>query len=211
MAHNIVNIHSVTPQPARIAAVAEALRNGKVVLYPTDTGYALGCDLENKTAINRVRDIRNLPDSKPMTFICHSLMHIAEFAKVSNVAYKTIKRLIPGPYTFILPATKAVPHFAQDKKRSTAGIRVPNNPIAQALLKEMDRPIISISAKGGDENWTHDEIIERLSPLVDIVIESEAYNFLGESTVIDMTNDEFAIVREGAGLEDALNYIELAA
>lgn len=201
MASLELELHPVTPQSAKLARVAKALRNGAVLLYPTETGFALGCDLSNKSAIDRVRDIRNANASKPLTFLCDSLSNIAEFAKVSNAAYKMLKRLIPGPYTFILPATKAVPKYAVNPKRKTSGIRVPDHPISLALLRELGNPIISITAKNGDiEPPDTEELLEQLTPRVDVVIRSQEYNFAGKSSVLDMTSDEFTIVRHGAGM-----------
>jgi tRNA threonylcarbamoyl adenosine modification protein (Sua5/YciO/YrdC/YwlC family) len=226
MASLITDIHSVTPQPAKIQSVVAALRSGAVMLYPTDTGFALGCCLSDKSAISRVRRIRRLQEHKQLTFLCASLTNIAEYARVSNHAYRTLKRLIPGPYTFILPATKAVPHYAVDAKRKTTGIRVPSSPLVHSLLEEHGTPIISITAKHPDEIGLDDEatlggvrldefdpetlmesMLERLEPMVDVVIRSERYEFQGESTVVDMTSDEFALVRRGAGIKTVLHEI----
>lgn len=204
-------IHPVTPQANKIAQIAQTLHSGGVVLYPTDTGFALGCDLSNKEAIQRVRAIRNLPEGKPLTFLCESLTNIAEFAKVSNASYKIIKRLIPGPYTFVLPASRAVPRYAQDPKRKTTGIRVPNNPLCSALLRELGNPIISISAKANDGNTAPDAIVEAFHRQVDAIVELPDYSFAGESTVIDMTTDEFSILRAGAGIDEAYQYVDALA
>ena len=207
----ILTVHSKTPELRKIGKVVEALRDGAVILYPTDTGFSLGCELSNKEAISRLRAIRRLPGKKALTFLCGSLSNIAEFAKVSNYAYRTIKRLIPGPYTFILPASKHVPRLAQNPKRKTAGIRVPDNILSQLLLKNLGEPIISITAKiEGTENSTEpDDLIRIFSPMVDVAVNSDEYFFTGESTVINMTNDEFTIFRPGAGLEKALEFIDV--
>lgn len=210
MASEILTIHSKNPELRKIAKVVDALWSGAVILYPTDTGFTLGAQLSNKHAINRIRQIRNIPASKEMTFLCYSLANIAEFAKVSNLAYKTIKRLIPGPYTFILPASKEVPKFAQSQKRNTAGVRVPDHVLSQLLLKELEEPIISISAKMEDDIsiLTPDEIVDKFAPLVDIAVRSDEYNFVGESTLLDMTSDEFVILRHGAGITKVLEFVE---
>jgi len=210
MASLVLSIHSKNPELRKIEKVVEALHDGAVILYPTDTGFTLGCELSNKEAINRIRTIRKIPDSKAMTFLCNSLSNIAEFAKVSNTAYKTIKALIPGPYTFILPASKLVPKFAQDPKRNTAGIRVPENILSQLLLKENGAPIISISAKNDEvnPNSTADDIVEIFSKHVDVAVRSDAYTFVGESSIINMTTDEFQIFRQGAGYEKLVNFLE---
>lgn len=208
-----LTMHYQNPDLRKIYRVVEALRDGAVVLYPTDTGFTLGCELGNKEAIDRIRRIRNLPESKAMTFLCDSLSNIAEFAKVSNIAYKTIKGLIPGPFTFILPATKMVPKFAQEPKRKTTGIRVPENILSQTLIKSMKTPLISISAKHNDlqDHYSDpDAIIEAYKNVVDIVVELDEYHFLGESTVIDMTDEErFSIIRHGAGISKVLEFVDM--
>ncbi len=207
-----LTMHNQNPDLRKIYRVVEAVREGAVILYPTDTGFTLGTALANQEAISRIRKIRNLPESKSMTFLCDSLSNIAEFAKVSNTAYKTIKGLIPGPYTFILPATKLVPKFAQDPKRKTSGIRVPDNILSQTLLKSLKSPLISISAKSEnlEDHFSNPEaIIEEFQNKVDIVVTLDEYNFLGESTLIDMTDDErFLITRHGAGISKVLEYVD---
>jgi tRNA threonylcarbamoyl adenosine modification protein (Sua5/YciO/YrdC/YwlC family) len=208
MGAELLNIHSKTPESRKISQVAKSIDEGAVILYPVDTGFALGCKLEHKEAISRIRRIRNLPDNQALTFLCEDLSKISEFAKVSNDAYKTIKGLIPGPYTFILPASKLVPKFAQNPKRNTAGIRVPNNRLTEALLSELGKPIIAISAKiNTDRPILPDEIIDEYKNLVDIVVSSDEYNFSGESTIIDMTTDAFEITREGAGIDKVKHFL----
>lgn len=208
MAKEILSIHPETPELRKVNMVVDALKNGAVILYPTDTGYALGCTLSNKESITRIRQMRNIPESKAMSFLCYSLSNVAEFAKVSNQAYKTLKRLIPGPYTFVLPASKNVPKFAQDPKRNTAGIRVPESDLARLILKTLEAPLISITAKRDDIDYAdHDLIFDYFSPQVDMAIRHDGFKFSGESTVIDMTTDDFKIMREGAGYDKALEYI----
>lgn len=197
-----LNIHRETPEANKIDKVVQGLRDGAVILYPTDTQFTLGCALSNKEAIEKIRKIRQLDDHHSMTFLCNSLSNISEFAKVSNEAYKLVKRLIPGPYTFILPATKNVPKFAQDPKRNTAGLRVPENVLSQALLSAHESPIISVSAKVADRTFGNDidALIDYFSKLVDIAVYSDIYEFHGESTILDLTTDDFQIAREGAGM-----------
>jgi tRNA threonylcarbamoyl adenosine modification protein (Sua5/YciO/YrdC/YwlC family) len=211
MASEILNLHPKNPELRKIDRVIEALHQGAVILYPTDTGFSLGCELSNKEAITRIRRIRNLPEDRLLTFLCGSLSNLSEFAKVSNIAYRTIKRLIPGPYTFILPASKNVPRFAQNPRRKTAGIRVPDNILSQLLLKKLGEPIIAITAKKSsvDVVPSPDEILDYFSPLVDIAVRSEIYSFAGESTIIDMTSDEFTVLRHGAGITKVLEYVNL--
>lgn len=203
MAKEILNIHSETPEMRKVKMAADALKDGAVILYPTDSGFSLGCDLSNKSAIDKIRFIRRLSKDHQLTFLCRDLANISEFAKVDNVAYRTIKALIPGPYTFILPASKNVPHFAYNPKRSTAGIRVPNNELVQLLLQEVGNPILAISAKNEDDTLqTPDEIIDFFGKQVDLTVTSDAYDFVGESSVIDMTEQEFKVIRKAAGGEE---------
>ncbi|MCK5741612.1 MAG: threonylcarbamoyl-AMP synthase [Chlorobi bacterium] len=210
MASEIITMHPETPELRKIKRVAEALKGGAVILFPVDTGFSLGCQLSNKEAIRKLRRIRRLSDKKALTFLCHSLSNIAEFAKVSNSAYRILKGLIPGPYTFVLPASRQVPKFAQNPKRKTSGIRVPDNELAQLLLEEVGEPIISITAKKSDDQVFFDpeEVFDLLSREVDIAVRLDEYHFAGESTVVDMITDDFSIMREGAGIDEVLEFID---
>ncbi|MFN7716746.1 MAG: L-threonylcarbamoyladenylate synthase [Pseudanabaenaceae cyanobacterium] len=142
----IYKIHPETPQARVLEQVVQELRQGAVMLYPTDTVYAIGCDMVSKDAIQRVRQMKRMSNDKPLTFLCPSLSNIANYAVVTDSAYRTMKSLIPGPYTFILPATKLVPKLVLNPKRKTTGIRVPDHQICQALLTSLGNPIISSSA-----------------------------------------------------------------
>lgn len=206
----ILNIHSKTPEWRKIKKVSEAITDGAVILYPTDTGFSLGCNLSNKEGIERIKSIRKLPEHKEMTFLSDSLSNVSEFAKVSNTAYKTIKRLVPGPITFILPATKLIPKYAQDPKRKTVGMRIPDNILCQSIIKQLGHPLISISAKDplGRQFEDYDEFIQTFNNQVDLIIKMDEYNFVGESTVVDMTTDDFVIIRHGAGITKVLEFIE---
>ncbi|MEJ5286995.1 MAG: Threonylcarbamoyl-AMP synthase [Candidatus Kapaibacterium sp.] len=207
----VFTIHSKNPERRKLQKVCEVLYEGGVIIYPTDTGFTLGCALANKDAIQKIRQIRKIPEEKALTFLCKDLSNISEFAKVSNLAYKAIKKLIPGPYTFILPASKEVPRYAQDPKRKTAGIRVPDHILSQALLEELGSPIISISAKIEGFEYTHpEELLEKFLNLVDVAVKTDEYNFLGESTVIDMTTDEFKLIRKGAGFNKVMEVLEIS-
>lgn len=205
----VLNLHYKTPEVNKISKVVDAIRDGAVILYPTDTQFALGCALSNKDGIERIRSIKGMTENHAMTFLCDSLSNISEFAKINDEAYKLIKRLIPGPYTFILPASKQVPKFAQNAKRSTAGIRVPDHNLSQQLLKAMGTPLIGISArtKDQDPDLDFDDIVARFTKLVDVVITSDEYHFVGESTILDLTSNEFMIQREGAGMEKLQEYV----
>jgi tRNA threonylcarbamoyl adenosine modification protein (Sua5/YciO/YrdC/YwlC family) len=203
----IFSLHPENPDIRTINQIISILKKDAVMLYPTDTGFTLGCELGNKSAVEKLRRIRKISDKKSLTFLCNNLSNISEYAHVSNKAYKTINRLAPGPFTFILPATKLVPKLAINPTRKTAGIRVPDSIIAQSLIAEMGNPIISISAKIDTEeveNFLYlqpDDIIDKFINLVDIVVCSDYYDFQGESTVIDMVTDDFEVIREGAGFE----------
>jgi tRNA threonylcarbamoyl adenosine modification protein (Sua5/YciO/YrdC/YwlC family) len=207
MVTEFVKIHHITPEQNKIRKIVQKIKDGALVLYPSDTGFALGCKLENKDAITRIRQIRSLSEKNYLTFVCGSLSNIAEYANVSTMAYKTIKSLIPGPYTFVLPASKLVPKFAQNPKRKSSGIRIPEGIFIPELIKELGEPLISISAVSSDDFSLADEIIEKISPRVDLVVEMQEYDFSGESTVIDMLGDDFEIIREGAGFEKARDLI----
>ncbi|MGI6370217.1 MAG: threonylcarbamoyl-AMP synthase [Ignavibacteria bacterium] len=210
MSAEIFKLHKINPEIRKVKKIVEALKDGAVILYPTDTGFTLGCQLANKNAIEQLRRIRGITTKKALTFLCKDLSNISTFATVSNLAYKTIKSLIPGPYTFILPATKQVPKLAQHPTRKTAGIRVPDSVVVSTLLEIMEEPIISITAKlpsFEDDFLTPEETIDQFIKLVDIVVCMEEYNFLGESTVIDMITNDFTIMRKGAGYEN-VSYLE---
>ncbi|MFS8883792.1 L-threonylcarbamoyladenylate synthase [Synechococcus sp. R55.3] len=217
-------LHPQQPQTRSIRRIAAALREGAVMLYPTDTVYAIGCDATHKQAVERVRRIKHLSNDKPLTFLCPSLSRIAQYAQVTDSAYRLMRRLIPGPFTFLLPATKLVPKLVMDPKRKTTGIRVPDSAICQALLEELGNPIVSTSAKlGGDPvgslglsfgqtwEWESDpwdeggifaaEEMRQLEKQVDLVLDDDAPRRAKVSTVIDLTGSEPLVVRAGLGYE----------
>lgn len=203
----LYSIHPQNPQQRNIDEICALLKRGAVMLYPTDTVYAIGCDLNSKSALMRVRQIKQLSNNKPLTFLCSSLSNISEYALVSDSAYRIMKCLIPGTYTFLLPATKLVPKLVMDPKRKTTGIRVPDNPICQAILKTLGNPVISSSAHLPDED---DEFIERdrahlfdtLDKSVDIIIDDGSESSFNVSTIVDITTDEPVVVRKGLGWEE---------
>jgi tRNA threonylcarbamoyl adenosine modification protein (Sua5/YciO/YrdC/YwlC family) len=209
----IYKLHPETPQTYWVAKIQEALRDGAVILYPTDTVYAIGCDLNAKSAVERVRQIKQMSNDKPLTFLCSSLSNIAAYAHVSDAAYRLIKRLIPGPYTFLLPATKLVPRLVMSPKRKTTGIRVPDHTICQALLQSLGNPIISTSAptvaQSTDERISAAELFDRLDKVVDVVIDDDSTVGYRVSTILDLTGDEAVVVRKGLGWE-AVADLELA-
>jgi tRNA threonylcarbamoyl adenosine modification protein (Sua5/YciO/YrdC/YwlC family) len=192
-------INPQNPQPRLIRRVVEALRGGGVIAYPTDTVYGLGCSLYNKKGIERIYRIKRTEKNRPFSFICADLKDISLYCKVSNYAYKTMKRLLPGPYTFILEGTKLVPKIMLTR-RLTAGIRVPNNPICMAMVRELGHPIISTSAllPGGEVLYDPTEIDRELGHALDLVIDG-GLCVSEPSSVIDLTGDRPQVLRQGKG------------
>ena len=191
--------------------MVDALHRGAVILYPTDTVYAIGCDLLSKSGQERIRQLRKLPESKPLTFVVPSISYVSEYGLVSDTAYKVIRRLVPGPYTFLLPATKLVPKLVLNPKRKTTGIRVPDHPICQTLIKHLGNPLISMSAKlpDAEDPESLDALCDLFDPHVDMIIIDELSPFSSPtsgpvSTMIDFTGDEPVIAREGLGIDLAL-------
>ena len=192
-------LHPINPQLRFINKAVETLRNGGVIIYPTDTVYGIGCDIFSKEALERIFLIKNDAGSKLFSFICSDLKDIARYAKVSDYAYRTMKHLLPGPYTFILPAAKEVPKKLWSK-RKTVGIRVPNHQVSLSIVKELGHPIISTSAtnRKGDVLYDPFEIKNIFNSQVDLMLASG--NLIGSpSSVIDLSEDEPEVVREGAG------------
>ncbi|MBJ6116844.1 threonylcarbamoyl-AMP synthase [Pontibacter sp. BT310] len=196
-----LQIHPDNPQDKKIREAVEVLRNGGVIIYPTDTIYGMGCDIHNARAIERVCQIKGVkPDKVNLSFICSDLTHISDYAKIDTPTYKVMKKALPGPFTFILDATSHVPKYAAAKKK-TVGIRVPDNNIALALVRELGNPIVSTSIRDEDEVLeysTDPELIyEKYRNLVDMVIDGGPGNNIA-STVVDAAND-FEVLRQGAG------------
>ena len=208
------SLHPENPQERRIQEIVQALKGGAVMLYPTDTVYAIGCDLNVKSAIERVRLIKQMSNDKPLTFLCSSLSNISEYALVTDQAYRIMKRLIPGPYTFLLPMTKLVPRLVMNPKRKTTGIRVPDNGVCQALLQYLGNPIISTSAHLVDDEKNlpgveleKQKLFDALDKVVDIVVDDGSNAGFAVSTIIDLTGDQPVVVREGLGWEEAQNWL----
>jgi tRNA threonylcarbamoyl adenosine modification protein (Sua5/YciO/YrdC/YwlC family) len=194
-----IQIHPENPQSRYLKAAADVLKDGGLIIYPTDSVYGLGCDLFNKNAVEKIYKIKGNDKRKLLSFICPDLKGIAEYAFVSNAAYKIMRRLLPGPYTFILSATRQVPRILLEK-RKTVGIRVPDNIACHDLLAEFGKPIISTSASLHDQDFLNDpdEIAATFTHLVDLFLDSGPGG-LEPSTVIDLTEDEPVIVRQGKG------------
>lgn len=195
----VFDLHPVTPQLRYINKAVEILKEGGIIIYPTDTVYGLGCDIFNKDALERLFSIKHDSSAKLFSFVCSDLKDIAKYAKVSDYAYRTMKKLLPGPYTFILPAAKEVPKKLWSK-RKTVGIRVPDNQVALTLVKELGNPIIStsVSTRMGDILSDPNEIKNIFNSQVDLMLAVESVPGV-PSTVIDLSKEEPEVIREGAG------------
>lgn len=202
MPAEFLKLYPQNPDPRRIEHIVRALRNGAVVIYPTDTVYGLGCDIHNARAVERVARIKGIkPAKNDFSFICYDLSHIADYARVSNQAFKLMKRVLPGPFTFLLEASGNVPKLLNTNKK-TVGIRVPDHAIPRQIVQELGNPIITTSIRDEDEvvEYSTDPelIFEKFQHQVDIVIDG-GYGGNVASTIVDATDDDFAIVRQGLG------------
>ena len=194
-----LQIHPDNPQKKYLKTAVDVLNDGGLIVYPTDSVYGLGCDLFNKSAIEKIYQCKGNDKRKLLSFICPDLKGIAEYAYVSNPAYKIMRHLLPGPYTFILNASKQVPKILLEK-RKTVGIRVPDNAVCQALLSEFGRPIINTSACLSNQAYPNDpeEIAETFDRLADLFLDA-GNGGLDPSTIIDFTQDEPVVIRQGKG------------
>lgn len=192
-------INGQNPQMRLIRKAVDVLKDGGVIIYPTDTVYGLGCDLSNKRGIERIYDIKKRNKKQPLSFVCSDLKHISQYARVTDYAYKTMKRLLPGPYTFILEASRLVPKIIMPK-RPTTGIRVPDNEICLSLIRELGQPIISTSVKTQDgEDLGNPSIIdEHFGRIVDLIIDGGTID-PEPSSVISLIDDAVEILRIGKG------------
>lgn len=194
-------IHAENPQPRLIKQAVDIIRKGGVVVYPTDSSYAMGCQIGDKNAIERVRRLRQLDKNHNFTLICCDLSQMGLFAKIDTATFRLLKAHVPGPYTFILNATREVPRLLLHEKRRTIGLRVPSNPIALALLEELGEPLMSVSLimPGEDEPMTDPyEIRQALEHHVDLIIDG-GFGDLKASTVINLAGDEPEVIRVGCG------------
>lgn len=198
----LIEIHPENPQPRLVSQVVAIIRNGGVVVYPTDSGYALGCHIGDKKALDRIRQIRDLEKDHNFTLVCRDLSELAFYAKVDNTAFRLIKNNTPGPYTFILRATAEVPNRLKHPKKKTIGIRVPDNVISQAILEALGEPMMNTSLILPDQDegevLAPHEIYDELNGRVDAVIDG-GYCGHQETTVVDMTTGYPEIIRYGAG------------
>lgn len=201
-----ISIHPLNPQLRNINTVTETLSKGGVIIYPTDTIYGLGCDIYDHNAVERICRIKNInPAKAQFSFICHDLSDMSQFTKsISTPLYRMLKSYLPGPYTFILPASKQVPKILKTRK-NTVGLRIPDNLIARTIVKTLGHPILSTSLPGEMvEEYTDPETIEhKFGKLVDIVVDGGPGNMV-PSTVIDCTGESPVLVRAGAGMWEEL-------
>jgi tRNA threonylcarbamoyl adenosine modification protein (Sua5/YciO/YrdC/YwlC family) len=195
-----IEIHPTHPQARRVQQAVEVLRRGGVMVYPTGTVYGLGCDIHQKKAVERIYQIRRLKKDHPLSFMCPDLSKIAHYAHVDDFAYRIMKRLVPGPYTFVLQATREVPKLLV-RKQKTVGIRVPDDTVALALLNELGSPIVSTSATIDGEVLNDPDELHARFPHVDAFVDG-GWGGIEPSTIIDLSGDEAVVLREGAGPVD---------
>jgi tRNA threonylcarbamoyl adenosine modification protein (Sua5/YciO/YrdC/YwlC family) len=197
--NNTYFVHPQNPQKVVIRRAVEALIDGGVIIYPTDTVYGIGCDITKKQAIERIVKIKSRTPKKPFSFICCDLKQASQYAGISNFAHYILKRFLPGPYTFVLPAAHNAPKLLQSKQRSV-GVRIPNNAVALELVKGLGSPIVSTSANLSDDKvlTTPEELMEQFSRHVDMILECGQL-FDTPSTIISLLDDQAEIIRKGAG------------
>ena len=195
----LLEINPDNPQPRLIQRAVECLKQGGVIVYPTDTTYGIGCDIFNKKGVKKIYQIKQRDPRKPFSFICADLSDVANYAQVSNFAFKTMKRNLPGPYTFVLEATRVVPDLLATRQRSV-GIRIPDNAIALAIVRELGHPLVTTSANFSGEEPLHDPVLihEQMGKMVDLVIDGGVQ--LGDpSSIISLVNDRVEVLRQGSG------------
>jgi tRNA threonylcarbamoyl adenosine modification protein (Sua5/YciO/YrdC/YwlC family) len=199
-------VHRQNPQLRLIRRAVEILQGGGVLVYPTDSSYALGCRIDEKQGLERIRRIRMLEEEHHFTLICKDLSQISAFAKFGNDAHRLIRQLTPGPFTFILRATREVPRRLQHPKGRTIGIRLPDNPVTQLLLAELGEPLFNSTLIPPDQDEALSdplEIRDALEKTVDLILDSGIVNY-APTTVLDLSGDEPVVVRQGRGIVDFL-------
>ena len=198
----LISIHPTNPQPRQLAIIKDCLESGGIIAYPTDTIYGLGCDIFHPEAVAKICAIKKVnPEKAQLSFICSDLSHLSNYAKsINNSLFRILKSTLPGPFTFVLPASKEVPKILQNKKK-TIGLRIPDNKIALAIIETLGHPILSASFPGENiEDYTDPEIIQEYwGKQVDIVVDGGIGGII-PSTVVDCTTDEYIILRQGAGI-----------
>ena len=198
----LISIHPTNPQPRQLAIIKDCLESGGIIAYPTDTIYGLGCDIFHPEAVEKICAIKKVsPEKAQLSFICSDLSHLSNYAKsINNSLFRILKSTLPGPFTFVLPASKEVPKILQNKKK-TIGLRIPDNKIALAIIETLGHPILSASFPGENiEDYTDPEIIqEHWGKQIDIVVDGGIGGII-PSTVVDCTTDEYVVLRQGAGI-----------
>ena len=197
----LVEVHRADPQPRRVRSIVESIRDGALIAYPTDSSYAFGCRIGDKKAIERIHRIRRTDKKHNFTLVCADLSEISVYARVDNWAYRLIKSLTPGPYTFILPATRQLPKMLQNPKRRTIGIRVPDHRLVSAMLEELGEPIMSstLSLPGDDFPLTDPlEIEERIGHQIELIVDSGPTGF-EPTSILDLSQGAVEVLREGRG------------
>jgi tRNA threonylcarbamoyl adenosine modification protein (Sua5/YciO/YrdC/YwlC family) len=199
-----IDVHPVNPQPRAIAQIVTLIRGGGLIAYPTDSCYALGCQVGNRDGLDRIRAIRRLDDRHHFTLICRDFAQLGQFVQVSNAVFRLVKASTPGSYTFILPATKEVPRRLLHPKKKTVGVRIPDHAVTQAILAELGEPLLSttLTLPGDEEPLTQAwEIQDRLDHQIDAVVDAGECG-MEPTTVVDLSGDEPEILRQGAGATD---------
>lgn len=202
-----IKLHPENPHRDKIFELTDDLRNGAIALLPTDSQYALVCDYQNKKGMQRIRKIRQMGKKDHLTVMCHSLEHVSTFAHLNDDNFKLIKRLIPGSYTFILPATREVPRLLTHPKKRTVGIRVPHYPICLDTIKELGKPVLAITAKldgvahGHPGDGNRELFLSRFDKIVDVIVDNQQPLDSYETTIVDLTDRPSTLLREGLGME----------
>ncbi|MDQ1089354.1 L-threonylcarbamoyladenylate synthase [Siphonobacter sp. SORGH_AS_1065] len=202
MPAELISIHPLNPEPRKIARVLEVLRQGGIVIYPTDTVYGMGGDIHNARTVERIAQVKGIkPEKSDFSIICNDLSHITDYAKVSDLAFKTMKKILPGPYTFVLPASNKLPRSLNPRKK-TIGIRVPDHAITREIVSQLGNPIITTSIKLEDDFMEYptdpEEIFHQFQHKVDLIIDGGPGGLI-PSTILDATSDDIEIIREGLG------------
>jgi len=205
---NRIKLHPESPHQKRVFEIADEIKNNNsVILFPSDSQYALGCDYKNKKGIDRIRQIRNLTKKDHLSVMCYSLQHVSTFANLTDENFKLMKRLIPGPYTFILPATREVPRLLVHPKKRTVGIRVPEYQICLDIIKEVGRPLTAITARldeveyGDPSDSDREMFLSRFDKMVDIIIDDQQKLPSNQTTILDLTGNEPVVMRRGLGID----------
>lgn len=201
----LIHVHADTPQPRRISKAAQALRDGRVVAYPTDSSYGLACAMGNKAAMEHIRKIRGLDGEHFFTLVCRDLSEISHYAKVENTSFRLLKLATPGAYTFVLAASKQVPHWLAHPKRKTIGIRVPGHPVARAIADELGEPFLTVTASTEDEQPLSEagEVRDAFDKRIDLILDAGATG-VEPTTIVDLTGDVPEILRTGKGSIEAI-------